>query len=137
MVRVEIGSILKRRSGDGPKTIEVVGSHAGEWITTNADEFASAEAWTPNDLRTCYGADGQDAASVDEIDLFSTESARQAFTDKLAESRQKAQIVEYETQRDALPVEAIFAMSEDEQAELREKKAKNIERRLAEAKLEY
>lgn len=137
MTKVEIGSVLKRKSGDGPAKIEVVGSHAGQWITRNADDFGPTEAWTPNDLRSCYGADGGDAAAVDEYELFSTDAARKDFAKKIAYAREQSAIILDQNQKDALAPEQIFALSEDEQADLQAQKAKTIEQRLAEAKLEY
>jgi hypothetical protein len=133
----EIGDILIRKKGDGPKRLEIVASHAGDWITRDADEFGPTEARSPNDLRTFYGGDGESADHVDEYTLLMDPAEREAAKLRLAESMNKARIVEYENSRDALSPEDVFSMSPEEQAEVRAKKAKQIEKRLREAQIGY
>jgi hypothetical protein len=111
----KIGDILTRRKGDGPKNLEIVGSHAGDWICRDP-EFGPTEARSPNDLRTNYGTDGEPAVSVDEYLLLTDPDEREAAKESLTESMRKANTVEHQRADDALSPEQTFAAAESEPA---------------------
>jgi hypothetical protein len=108
----EIGDILTRRKGDGPKKLEIVGSHAGDWITRDADEFGPTEARSPNDLRTFYGGDGESADHVDEYTLLMDPAEREAAKLRLAESMKRANRIERQRLTNARSPEDVFRDSE-------------------------
>lgn len=110
----EIGDILIRKKGDGPKRLEIVGSHAGDWITRDAENFGPTEARSPNDLRTFYGTDGEPADHVDEYTLLMEPAEREAAKRRLSESMTRANRVERQRVIDARSPEDVFRDSESD-----------------------
>jgi hypothetical protein len=62
----QINEILKRKAGDGPKQVRVVGVRAGRYIVTDADEFAPPFELEPAELAERYGGDPQLIGEIDE-----------------------------------------------------------------------
>lgn len=132
---LEVGDVLKRKSaGSGPASLRLVGVIGRDWSATDATEHAEVLRFTTNALRLNYvGADGSDVPFFDEYDTTHAEEHKK----KINAAMNKARIVEYETQRDALSPEDVFSMSPEEQAAVREKKSKQIQKRLREAQIGY
>jgi hypothetical protein len=61
-----VGEILRRKSGDGPAKIRVVGVRNGRYIESAADEFAPPFELAPNELAERYGGSGELIPEIDE-----------------------------------------------------------------------
>jgi hypothetical protein len=105
----KIGDVLIRKKGDGPKKLEIIAAHAGDWITRDAEDFGPTEARSPNNLRTNYGGDGEPAAQVVEYLLLTDPAEREAAQKRLTESMREANRVEDQRVDDARTPEETFA----------------------------
>jgi hypothetical protein len=133
---MQINEVLKRKpSGEGPKSLRLTGVDGKNWTAQAADvDFGPTISISPIELYKNYvGATGEETPFFDELATRNPEEYAKAQ----AQSRQRAQIIEQEQQKSALPPETIFAMSEEEQGELKAKKARKIKQRLAEARIEW
>lgn len=81
-----IDEILKRKAGEGPKRIRIVGQRDGDWIAHSLDGFSAPFQISANDLRTNYGGDGNPPPSIDEAHYWS-----QVKPDELARRNRDAQ----------------------------------------------
>lgn len=82
----EVNDTLKRKAGDGPKRIKIVGQRDGEWVANSLDGFSTPFQISANELRTQYGGDGNPPFSIDEAHYWS-----QVKPDELAARNRAAQ----------------------------------------------
>jgi hypothetical protein len=66
----EIGEILKRKAGDGPKQVRVVGVRAGRYVVADATEFAPPFELEPAALARDYGGSPELIPEPDEADAW-------------------------------------------------------------------
>jgi hypothetical protein len=63
----KINDVFKRKAGDGPAQIRLVGVHGAVWVAASLDEFAPPFEIAPVELSRDYGAEFAEVAAVDEV----------------------------------------------------------------------
>jgi hypothetical protein len=110
-VSPQIGAVLKRKSGDGPAQIKIVGQRDGCWIAEPV-EFGPPIQLTANELRIQYGSDGASPSDVDEQAAW-----RKVGGKNLDASMNAGRIAERERAEVALAPEQKLAAEAAEQAD--------------------
>jgi hypothetical protein len=65
-----INDVFKRKAGDGPKVIRLVGVHGTSWVAASANEHAPPFEISPVDLSRDYGANFAEVDVVDEVSAW-------------------------------------------------------------------
>jgi hypothetical protein len=80
-----VGDILKRKRGDGPKEIRIIGIRDGQYIAEFAEAFEAPFEIAPHELAAQYAGDPDPVTQVDENAAWQSmdktwlnEAARQA-----------------------------------------------------------
>ncbi len=72
-----IGGEYKRKAGDGPLILKVVGQKGQKWVCADADTFGAPFEATPHELFLNYhGADGAAVTEVSESDAWALIGSR-------------------------------------------------------------